>query len=117
MWGYVAIMASSIAQAVLGAAPTSVQGRNDFDTVTLIAYATLAVFGSCLILYAAWAPSQYWSFVTECLGCIAIVITYCIYLWGIQAVPDYWLTNSAWWSVAIVGGHAHRAFVIGRRFW
>jgi hypothetical protein len=115
--GYIAIMGSSITQAIAGAAPTSVQGRNGFDPATLIACAVLAVVGGGLVLYAAWAPSQYWSFVTEGLGCFAIIITYCIYLWGIRVIPEYWATNYAWWCLALILGHSIRAFIIGRRFW
>lgn len=115
--GYIAIMVSSIIQAIAGAAPTSVQARNGFDTATLVAFATLAVAGCCLVLYAAWSKSQYWSFVTEGVGCCAIIITFGIYLWGIRTVPEYWSTNVAWYAISIMVGHLIRAGIIGRRFW
>jgi hypothetical protein len=114
---YAAIMTSSVIQAVDGVAPGSVQGLNDFDSASIVAFSVLAVSGCVLIAYAAFAESQYWSFVCELIGCLAVALTFGIYLWGIRAVPNYWATNGAWWALAIVCGHLVRAGVVGRRFW
>ncbi|MEV5360561.1 hypothetical protein AB0K45_09480 [Micrococcus luteus] len=114
---YVCLVIPSIIQMVRGPAPSSVQGRNDFDTVTVFAFGTIAILGSALVIYAAFCRDQYWSFVTELLGCSAVVLTYGIYLQGSRAVPDFLATNATWTAVGMILGHLIRGFIIGRRFW
>lgn len=114
---YICLMIASGIQSFRGVSPTSVQGRNDFDFVTVLAFAAIACVGSVLVIYAAFVRSQYWSFVTEGLGCAAIVLTFSIYLNGSFAVPDNFATNSTWWAIGMIVGHSIRALVIVRRFW
>lgn len=117
MWGYASLIAVSVLQMVLGVSPTSPQARNDFDQAATLAFAFQAVIAASLILYAAFCPSQYWSFVTELLGCLCMVSTFTLYLWALKAVPNFYVTNTFWWTASVIAGHLHRAAIIGRRFW
>lgn len=113
----VGLVWTSILQVMFGPAPSSVQNKA-FDFPATIAFSILAIVSTSLVVYAAVVRSQYWSFVTEGIGCGGIVLVLSIYSWAlVGSTQDWWTTNSAGWALMLCAGNAVRMLIIARRFW
>lgn len=112
---HIALTWSSLLQTWLGPAPASAQGQS-FGVAALAAFAMLLIVSTALMTYAAFCRSQYWSFGTECAGCVGYAAVFVIYGAALMMTQDQWFrTTPGWFAPLLAIGYGIRATILGRR--
>ena len=108
----------SFAQIIAGVSPSSVQAAAAFSFTATVAFASLVIVASVLVIYSAFCKSQYWSWGVECAGCAGFVFVFAMYAMVlVQTITDPYSANGFAWALGFTVGNAWRAAQLIPRLW